>query len=311
MGKRATTDELFNNEYSEKGMLPSVGAQQTRNVDVVYKKNQTKIGERASERISGRVDGRATQANKLANDDLTQTRGVQTVPNYSKQAANDDKGSTNTIDRSLESRRQAATENRQRTYGRPSKIKRRKKGVASNVTTKKFNKVRARSVTMRIASPLGMFWLWFQLPFTILATILLGMRMAVDYVFTEKVTASDAGFLSTLADASYNLAILVAEGSADVLNQIIEYLFKIDLATFFDPMTYFFIVYGVTWPLLMMQLLIVYLVYKLALLEPLGGKGSGLKHSMLVLAMIGYSIPLLNMIPWVAFWILAIYKHPK
>jgi hypothetical protein len=54
-----------------------------------------------------------------------------------------------------------------------------------------------------------------------------------------------------------------------------------------------------------------YTAYKLMGLEPLGGKGSGLKYGAFLLTIIGYSLPLLNMFPWFMVWAGAVWLKPK
>ena len=58
-------------------------------------------------------------------------------------------------------------------------------------------------------------------------------------------------------------------------------------------------------------LFIIYFLYKLARLNPLSGNGGGGKQGFMLLAMIGYSLPILNLFPLFIFWTLTVMKNPK
>ena len=137
------------------------------------------------------------------------------------------------------------------------------------------------------------------------------MGMLVDSVFAKAVTQDSDGFFATAGNEIYNGALLLVKTSGDALLAVTNRLFEVDAGAAFVLLTYFSITYPPSILLVIILLLVVYLVYKMALLEPVGGKGSGFKYSMLVLALIGYSLPLLNLFPWVGLWILAIVKNPK
>jgi hypothetical protein len=46
-------------------------------------------------------------------------------------------------------------------------------------------------------------------------------------------------------------------------------------------------------------------------IKPLSGEGAGLKQGMFLLAIIGYSMPLVNIFPWVLLYIIAVWRHPR
>lgn len=54
-----------------------------------------------------------------------------------------------------------------------------------------------------------------------------------------------------------------------------------------------------------------YLLYKFSFLNPLGGRGGGMKMGFFLLAAIGYSTPLLNLFPWFIAWATAVWVKPK
>jgi|GEM_PF-2402145 len=63
--------------------------------------------------------------------------------------------------------------------------------------------------------------------------------------------------------------------------------------------------------LAMIQILVIYFFYKFLGLEPLGGEGSGFKYGTLIIVIIGYLIPLVNLFPWFYVWTFAVWLKPK
>ncbi len=61
----------------------------------------------------------------------------------------------------------------------------------------------------------------------------------------------------------------------------------------------------------MIQILVIYFFYKFLGLEPLGGEGSGFKYGTLIIVIIGYLIPLVNLFPWFYVWTFAVWLKPK
>lgn len=46
-------------------------------------------------------------------------------------------------------------------------------------------------------------------------------------------------------------------------------------------------------------------------LRPLSGSGTTLKVSAVLVALIGYFVPIANLFPWFVFWVIAIWRHPR
>ena len=314
MGQRATTDELFNDAYSDQGMQPSVGNRQVRNVEVATKRNIINAAGRETGRTSNRFSKRFTKEERRAANNIapvqdtrnnpSQIRGVQVVPNYATQkAANDEYAPTKKVNRSLNYRR------------RQAQLKQSNNAISGKGLTKNLVKgagrTRAIKVTMRILGPLTTFYFFVQLPLTLLGAVLFGMKSAIDTIFSKAEITADAGFFTNLVNAVKNATITAVELGQKAIDALSQFFAGFDISTLFDPMTYFSLTYVIFVVIAFLQLLIVGLLYKLAMLEPLGGKGAGLKYGALMLALVGYSIPVVNIFPWVGLWIFAIWLNPK
>jgi len=322
------TSDRFNADYANRTSIrPSVGGvQQPRNVEVIHRKMPSKGRGRKVARTSGRVAGRVIQATGkvtgLASKGITRagaalsSTGLGAIVGVPLIAL----GATGQVaSKGVELagkgiNKASGGKTKKRPLGKKSRLGKKshsKGSMIGKISGTDSGRIRAIKVTMRIFWPMLTLYLFVFLPLGIIGIITAGMKMAVDSFFSKNVTASDAGFFTRLADAIINLAAGAVNTVTGALDAITTYLFDFNITTLFDPTTYFLITYTLLLFVAMLQLLIIYLVYKLARLEPIGGKGSGLKHSMLLLAIIGYSIPLLNIIPWVGFWLLAIIKNPK
>ncbi|NCN12026.1 hypothetical protein GW937_01760 [Candidatus Kaiserbacteria bacterium] len=189
-----------------------------------------------------------------------------------------------------------------------------------NVKKKKTTLSTARRVTARIkASSVntsiwswGLYsWLFFQLPFAILGLIILVAAAAVEALITS-ITApeEDDGVIMSLAKGAVNFVVEGVASLAKSINDNVLSLFNVDL-TSFNPASFFIVPYGLVLAYGIFLLLLMYLVYKLAFLEPLSGEGGGAKKGALLLAIIGYSVPGLNLFPWFMVWTFAVWRYPK
>jgi hypothetical protein len=103
----------------------------------------------------------------------------------------------------------------------------------------------------------------------------------------------------------FAIVSLIFLGAALVVDSV-----GIDLITL-PPLSIFIITYAVVFIYGLFVLLAIYLIYKGAMLNPLSGRGAGIKKGCLLLAFIGYSIPIANLFPWFIPWIIAVWVYPK
>lgn len=168
------------------------------------------------------------------------------------------------------------------------------KKKAAAVTKKLILRTRASAVNSSIFAWGGSLWLSLQLPLAIISLIMLGVMGAVRGVLTS------SGFVgSSLAWLGEKLAAGVKFISG----------IDINLAAMADGL--FIIPYVLIIAIGILTILGAYLQYSLSFLRPLSGEKSGLKLGLLLLALIGYSVPLLNLFPWVLLWMAAVWKYPR
>ncbi len=61
----------------------------------------------------------------------------------------------------------------------------------------------------------------------------------------------------------------------------------------------------------MLTVVVLYTKYFMSFLHPLSGKHGGLKMGVLLLALIGYSLPFANLFPWVLLIMAVVWKYPR
>ena len=145
--------------------------------------------------------------------------------------------------------------------------------------------------TMAWVTPL---WLGVQVPAAILSLVAFAL----------------AGTLQSFVSSSN----ILVSAAAWVANQVVAgvgmlFGFDINLVSMADGL--FVLTLTFIMALGFFTLMVLHLNYTLANLRPLSGEASGLKIGMFLLAMVGYSMPLLNLFPWVLLWMVAVWKYPK
>lgn len=188
----------------------------------------------------------------------------------------------------------------------PKRTKLAKGGIAAKLAGRSLSKVRVTSVNTGIWS-WGIFsWLIFQLPFALLSIVFLGLAGLVDSLTSSTQTNKSGDFVGFIAKGvAYGFSTLKKAVAATV-NLITG--FDINLL---NPENFFMLTYMVVFFFGMFTLLLIYIIYKLAFLHPLSGRGAGMKKGFLLLAIIGYSVPILNLIPWFIFWTMAVWWRPR
>jgi hypothetical protein len=151
-------------------------------------------------------------------------------------------------------------------------------------------------------------WVTVQLPLALLSTVLFGMALAV-YGAIETATTPDGD--DGLIVRGLKTVFGGATSLVRALNESIKNTFNLDLLSFVDPLTFFMVTYVILFAISLVLIFSMYTAYKLMRLNPIGGKGSGLKHGTLLLTMIGYALPFANMLPWFMVWAGAVWLKPK
>lgn len=167
-------------------------------------------------------------------------------------------------------------------------------------------RMRATTANIGIMSWAGFSWLFFQLPMAVLGLIAMAMALGLEYFVGESIQAqNDPTFLSQVGEL-----VRVAVGKViKTLDAGAEFLFGFSFSAVpsyvFGAFYMLIIAYGI------IVLFTMYLIYTFAFLRPLSGNGAGVKKGALILAVVGYSVPILNLFPWFLAWCLAVWKFPK
>jgi hypothetical protein len=156
------------------------------------------------------------------------------------------------------------------------------------------NKRKTMVVTRSIIWWGSYVWLFVQVPFAVFGIIAFAViggiselgESANSNIFTKAVAA----VAKTVIDG---LTSLLGFNIGDVMEAL------------------FFITQFVVISVGILTILIIFIQHILALNRPLGGNGAGLKVGALLIACIGYAVPILNIFPWVLVWVLAIGKYPR
>ena len=165
-----------------------------------------------------------------------------------------------------------------------------------------FATVRVSAVNTWIWS-FGLFtWAFFQMPVAVLAVVFLGLAAAVEDLLRQaEARANENGMIETVIGVTLKI-------STWILKQFTT-LFGIDL-TLLNPATLFFISHFFVFALGIITLLTIYFIYLAAFVRPLSGRAAGVKMATLLLAVIGYAVPVANLFPWFIFWTMAVWRYP-
>ena len=282
-------NERFNDSYSEAGLQPATG--QVRKI---------RFGE-----------------DKAANDPTIRRTKVEYNPDFQAAAANDatyNKKITKKVQKNVSD--QGAPKKILPAFTKKQRLKREaaKGGAAGKAAEMKLT-MKARARATRVNIPIftwGAYaWLFFQLPVAVLSFLALIATIAF-YDLIDTITGVTENDGVVLATAKELAGVVINKGSEIVTAASV--LFKkftgIDFSLF-TLENLFFITYATIFAWGMLVLMLMYLLYKLAILEPLGGKGSGLKMGMLLLCIIGYSLPIFNIFPWHMAWAGSVWIKPN
>ena len=190
---------------------------------------------------------------------------------------------------------------------RPMRLKKTKTKVSSARKLKAKATVTRSNIMILSVGISG--WLMFQLPLALISAGFLMAAGALDAIknLAQTMVADGGGYLEKIGGGVY----LILEFTATIFTEVVEVLTGFDFEAL-HPATFFAITYMIliAWGIFLLTTIAVF--YKISFLNPLfGGRGAGQKTSLFMLALIGYSIPILNIFPWFIFWIIAVWKNPK
>lgn len=166
-----------------------------------------------------------------------------------------------------------------------------KKAASTLATTSR--RVRASAINAEAFAWQVPLWLFVQVPFAILGIITLGLVATID----NEAAANQLTGLDWLANK--------ALGAVSALASMFGFDFMEIAMNIYLLSTVIILGLG------MFSIAFLFLQYKVGFLEPLGGQGSGLKYGLLLLAVIGYSVPIANLFPFIFLWMAAVWYYPR
>lgn len=162
------------------------------------------------------------------------------------------------------------------------------------MTAEKTLEVRSQLAATRISvasfSWIIYLWLMVQLPFAILSIITLGIVGAID-------SLGGGGFFSW-----------VIGGIIEGVNAVTS-LFGVDFVKI--ALTLFMVFQVIILALGLICILIMYFQYIIGGINPIFGKSSSAKVGALILTIIGYCMPILNLFPFIFFWMFVVWWKPR
>lgn len=183
------------------------------------------------------------------------------------------------------------------------------KNALSNVNKLKEKAARAKAsrLNMWIWSTGLASWAFFQLPFAFVSTIFFGLAIGLSGAIETLTTVkADDGWLASSAKTVAGWAVDLLSTAASLVKSVTGFDFNtvnpINFAVAINGLIFF---YG------LFVLLVIYFVYKMSFMNPLFGRGAGLKSGFFIMALVGYFLPLLNLFPWFFPWTIAVWFKPK
>jgi cation transport ATPase len=274
---RATTDEQFAQIYNEQGIQPS------------YKKSSAKKRRERDEQSEEDLES------NVLNQDASQP-----TKKYRERLQEETENDFEYLDASYDpAYNQYSVESSE--YQQRSNLSRTTSTSIINIPSGFDVAIRARVSSVNVWVIAWGMWLWitFQLPFAIFTLVAFGL-IAVLQVTVAAINETWLG----------SLAISLATTVASLLSSITSAL-GLDFFSNIDPSALFLLCALVTMLIGMITLLFVVLTYALNLFSVFGGRGSTLKAGTLLLCLIGYALPLLNLFPWFLCYSLVIWRYPK
>ncbi|MFW6210034.1 MAG: hypothetical protein ACOC4E_00930 [Patescibacteria group bacterium] len=151
------------------------------------------------------------------------------------------------------------------------------------------------------------FWVYFaQAIAAVLAVAFLGIAVTV-YEFIGQLLQNIPGLNEDgKIDTNDGLVKTVSQWIIDQVDSLLGFNLEV-----LNPLGGFFIMHFTAFALGMLTLFSMYLIYTFAFLRPLSGRAAGLKISALLLAIVGYALPLANLLPWFLIWSFLVLRYPK
>lgn len=179
------------------------------------------------------------------------------------------------------------------------------------------DRAKVTSVNMGIWSWAIPLWLVFQVPFALINNLLFGLA-SVELAITEGVEKTfeegDDGALIEGTKTVFRFLGNVVKGAFETLNDVVAYLSGFDFAAAFSgflPSSLYMFTFSILFAYALILLGSMLFIYQMARINALFGQGASSKVMLFLLCIIGYILPLVNMVPWFLFWNATVWRYPK
>ena len=162
-------------------------------------------------------------------------------------------------------------------------------------------KATATRITVSNATWIGYTWAFVQLPLAVLSILSFGIVSGLDSLLNTDKMSEYSSVLGWMAAKAAGIVATAIDSIAKFIGlDFAEIAFSIGAG-----------LYMVVMALGLISILAVYFQYMASGLRPTTGRGSGLKTGALLLTIIGYCTPMLNIFPFIFLWMAAVWYHPK
>jgi len=285
-----TNEEFVDSSYNNDPRLsqPSSGVRQVRNVqtDKRYDPDKRRGG---AEKQSASTWGASMQAGEdrveKEKKQRTQAAGIRSVAATKYQIAK----------QKVARLHKSHTLAQKRVRGKKGKGL---KSVAGNITS--------RSITLSIWSWGFFIWLWFQLPFTLLSIVFMAVTETIYQFLIVLEPAVDDGWFAT-----------GIKGAGSVVTDYYAWVYGKVLTVFgynieaLNPANLFVLTHVLLILVGWGMLLAIGIIYTMTGQKAFSGQGAAGKNAMFILALFGYALPLVNILPLFFFWTLMVLKNPR
>ena len=288
----STTDEEFNERaYAGAGLQPSVGERPTMAFDTARQ-----LGNNAT-RVTGvslRKGGKGMQktGTKMMRAGSTMSRSglgaVVGVPLMAAGAAVRGAGSINTAAGKNLTNQAQSTKRLLRATG----LRETKKNIKKHVAATRVN-----MSVLSIATPI---WFTIQLPLAVGAVAALVLAGAGSAAIDSLLNNSVTGFLYGLFDTITNGVEYVTGVNLNVLEQAQQ-----------GPVAIFGALNLMVFLMGLFILGLMTVLYTSSGVRCFFGEHAALKSGLFIFAMLGYLMPVLNILPWFVLWGVAVWRYPK
>jgi len=175
-----------------------------------------------------------------------------------------------------------------------------------SIANKRRWRARATKRALPILYSYTSVYLTLQLPFAIFGLAMLGTVATVQHVVSTSTTLSaiEKGISGITSSIGKGTDYIGLTDSASTGISITGSLTAI-------PLSIYLLTFVIIFTFGILSLLGTLARYESARFRPLSGEHGGLKIGTFLIVIIGYSVPVLNIFPWLLVWMFVVWKYPR